>query len=419
MAEIRGFIDDIRDLGGLIFIKMNTDTGYGQITIHKNTAKKELLETVRDLTRQSCIVATGTEKEFEKGRKELIPDEIRVLTKSIVPLPMDPSGKVPAEFDTRLNWRSLDLRNYNVKVIFKVQSSILQGMYNYFNANAFTQVFTPSLMGAPGESGSELFSIPYYDKEAFLRQDPQLHRELTILGGFEKIFEIGPSWRAEVSHTTRHLSEHRTCAAEIAYIKDERDIMRLEEGMVISVFKHVKENCKEELEQLNVDLKIPKENFPVIEFPKLYDILDGMGKKLKHGADIDKEGEELLAKHVEEKYKSEFFFINRFPFAVKPFYVMRVDDEPKWARSIDLEYKGMEMSSGGQREHRYEKLESQIREKGLNTSNFEWFIRFFRYGSPPMGGFSIGIERLTEQILDLKNVREAVLFPRDPERLLP
>ena len=177
MAEIRGFIDDIRDLGGVIFIKMNTDNGYGQITIHKDVAKKELLEIVRNLTRQSCIVATGTEKEFEKGRKELIPEEIIVLTKAAVPLPLDPSGKVPAEFDTKLNWRSLDLRNQNVRAVFKVQSVILEGMVKHFSSKKFTQVFTPSLMGASGEGGSEMFSTSYYGQEAFLRQDPQLHRE--------------------------------------------------------------------------------------------------------------------------------------------------------------------------------------------------------------------------------------------------
>ncbi|MEM0087098.1 MAG: aspartate--tRNA(Asn) ligase [Candidatus Micrarchaeaceae archaeon] len=421
MQEFDGFVDDIRNLGGIAFIKLNTATGYRQVTINKKLASKELLDSLSRLTRQSCIRVFGSERPdpTTKGRMEIVPTSIEILSISGEPLPLDPSGKTPALLDTRLEWRALDLRNQRNKDIFKVESKIIEGMAEYFRKNGFVQVFTPSLMGTPAESGSDVFAVNYYGKNAFLRQDPQLHRELTIIGGMDKIFEIGPSWRAEVSHTVRHLSEHRTCAAEIAYINDEKDVIRLESEMALSMFSLVKDACKDELERFGVELEVPKLPIPVLNFPEVYDIIEEMGGTVKRGEDYDKAGEDLLGKYVKEKFKTDFFFVDKFPFSAKPFYVMRFDDEPEWARSIDFIYKGMEMSSGGQREHRYEKLIEQIRIKGMSQSNLEWFTRFFKYGAPTMGGFSIGIERLTMQILNLDNVREAALFPRDPERMTP
>jgi aspartyl-tRNA synthetase len=419
--EVHGFVDDVRDLGGIMFIKLNTFSGHVQVTIRKKDADQKLLDVAAAITRQSCIRVFGEEREdpTRKGRTEMIPKRIEIQSVSAVPLPMDPSGKTAAELDTRLDWRSLDLRSQRSRAIFRVQSAIMEAMSEYFFNLGFVKVFTPSLMGSASESGSELFTVKYYDREAYLRQDPQLHRELAIIGGLERIFEIGPSWRAELSHTTRHLSEHRTCAAELSYINDESDVMKAEEEMVAAIFKKVKKGCKADLEELEVEIEVPKTPFPVLKFPELYRILESFGKKTVHGQEYDKEGEELLGKYVKEKYKSDFFFVDKFPFAVKPFYVMRYDGEPEWARSIDLIYKGVEMSSGGQREHRYDVLMKQIAEKRMNTAALEWFTKFFRYGSPTMGGFSIGIERLTMQILNIKNIKEVVLFPRDVERLLP
>lgn len=419
--RVYGFVDEIRDLGGIKFIKLNTNKGYIQITINKTMAKKEILNSFEAITRQSCISVIGEEKSNPKapGGKEIFPLKIEIFSIAETPLPLDPSGKTPAELDTRLDWRSIDLRNPRNRVIFKIQSKLVEGMINYLVKNGFLQVFTPCIMGAASEGGSEVFPVAYFDKEAFLRQDPQLHRELTILGGIDKLFDLGPSWRAELSHTPRHLCEHRGCAVELAYIKDEYDTMKVEEELVVNGFKKVITECKEELELLNIKLDIPKLPFPVLKFPEVYDILDKLGKKIEYGQDYDRESEVLLWKYVKEKYKTDFFFVNRFPFAVKPFYVMRVDEDPQWARSVDIIYKGIELSSGGQREHRYEKLIEQVKEKKLNVDSVEWFTKFFKYGAPPMGGFCIGIERLVMQMLDIKNVREVVLFPRTPERLLP
>ncbi len=283
--------------------------------------------------------------------------------------------------------------------------------------HGFLRVFTPAIIGAASESGAEVFKVRYFDREAYLRQDPQLHRQLTVIGGLEKIYDLGVNWRAELSHTPRHLSEFRSMAVEMGFISSELDTMRVEEELIKAGIKRVLEERERELELLNVELEVPKTPFPELRFPKIYDILEEMGKEIEYGEEYDTESERLLWNYVKEEYNSDFFFVNRFPFKVKPFYVMKEDDT--WARSVDLLYKGLELSSGGQREHRYEVLISQILEKGMNPKNLEWFTKFFAYGAPPHGGFAIGIERLVMKMLNLSNIKEAALFPRDPERVLP
>jgi aspartyl-tRNA synthetase len=274
-------------------------------------------------------------------------------------------------------------------------------------------------MGTASESGSEVFPVAYYDKEAFLRQDPQLHRQLTIAGGFERIYDIGPCWRAEASHTTRHLCEHRVCAAEMAFIQGEQDVMHLEEELIVSALKRVKKLCDEELKQVNIEINIPSTPFPELRFPEIYDILNSHGKMLKFPEDIDTEADRILWQHVKDKHDAEFYFFNKFPFALKPFYVMEDDNAPGFAKSVDLNFRGLELSSGGQRENRYEALMRNVKAKKMNEASVEWFTKFFKYGVPPHGGFAIGVERLTQSLLRMDNIKECVLFPRDPDRLVP
>ncbi|MEM2920955.1 MAG: amino acid--tRNA ligase-related protein, partial [Candidatus Bathyarchaeia archaeon] len=269
------------------------------------------------------------------------------------------------------------------------------------------------------EGGAEVFPVVFFDKEAFLRQDPQLHRQLLIASGFDKLYDLGPNWRAEPSHTPRHICEHRACAVEFAFMEDESDMMRCEEELVAYTLRQVAKECEDDLKLLKKDILPPKTPFPELRFPEVYEILEEAGKHIEFGEDYDRESEQILASYVKHEYDSEFFFVNRFPFSAKPFYVMRVEEDPRWARSVDLIYRGLEISSGGQREHRYERIISQILEKGLNPKNLEWFTKFFKYGVPPHGGFCLGIERLIMQLLGLSNIREAALFPRAPERLLP
>ncbi|MCS7117366.1 MAG: aspartate--tRNA(Asn) ligase [Thaumarchaeota archaeon] len=419
-VRIAGFIENVKEVGRFVFVWVRDRSGIAQLTLKKGETGEELLRIARSLNKHDVVSVFGTVPELREAKvgMELIPLEVEVLSKA-ERLPIDVSGSVSTQLDTRLDWRAIDLRNPKNLAIFKVQSTLVRGMTEWLDSHGFLQVFTPCIIGAPSESGAEMFEIDYFGKRAFLRQDPQLHRQLLMVAGFERIYDIGPSWRAEPSHTPRHLCEHRGCAVELSYISDELDVMRVEEQLFIAALKRVVEERTKELELLGVEVDVPKAPFPELRFPEIYEILSSMGKEVKFGEDIDREGERLLNQYVMERYNSDVFFINRFPFAVKPFYVMRVDEDPVWARSVDLVYRGLELSSGGQREHRYEKIMEQVRLKGMNPESVKWFTEFFKYGAPPHGGFNIGIERFTMALLGASNIREVTLFPRAPERYSP
>jgi len=418
---LKGWVHEIRDLKKVKFILLRDFTGIAQLVALEDASKKEIFESIPKIPIESVVSVEGTVKKSDiaKRKIEVVIEKIEILAKAEkLPITLVDKG-VDTGFSKRFDYRSIDLKKPKNLAIFKIESAIVEGMTNFLQKNGFIQVFTPCIMGAASESGAEVFAIKYYDKEAYLRQDPQLHRQLTIAGGIEKLYDLGPSWRAEKSHTVRHLCEHRTCAVEKAFIKDELEIERIEEELVVAALENAKQKYPEALELLGVELKIPKTPFLEMRFPKIYEILAEMGKKLPKETDLDIESSELLGRYVKEKHHADFYFVNRFPSAIKPFYVMKVDEEPEFARSIDLNFGKIELSSGGQREHRYEKIMQQIAEKKLDPKNLEWFTNFFRYGVPPHGGFAIGIERLMQAVLNLSNIREAVLFPREPDRLLP
>ncbi|MCS7095395.1 MAG: aspartate--tRNA(Asn) ligase [Thaumarchaeota archaeon] len=419
-VRIAGFVENIKEVGRLLFVWVRDRTGTAQLTLKKTEADEELLKVVRSLNTHDVVSVVGVvpDRREAKVGMELVPKEIEVLSRA-ERLPIDVTGIAATQLDTRLDWRAIDLRNPKNLAVFRIQNTLIKGMTEWLDSHGFMQVFTPCIIGAPSESGAEMFEIDYFGKKAYLRQDPQLHRQLLMVAGFDRIYEIGPSWRAEPSHTPRHLCEHRGCAVELSYISDELDVMRVEEQLFVAGLKRVVEERNREIEILGIELEEPNLPIPELRFPEIYEILSSMGKEVKFGEDVDREGERLLSQYVLEKYNSEAFFINRFPFAVKPFYVMRVDDDPIWARSVDLIYRGLELSSGGQREHRYEKIMEQVRLKGMNPETVKWFTEFFRYGAPPHGGFNIGIERLTMAVVGASNIREVVPFPRAPERYMP
>ncbi|MBI2670811.1 aspartate--tRNA(Asn) ligase [Candidatus Woesearchaeota archaeon] len=417
---LKGWVHELRELGNIKFLLLRDNSGIVQVTIIKKNINESKFKEISKISKESVIEIDGQASKSKEAPNgiEVIMKDFNVLSLSKPVLPLEVTEKTPSMPQQRFDFRSIDLRKPKNHAIFIVQSKLIEGIIEYLNANGFIQVFTPCIMGSASESGADVFKIDYYGKKAFLRQDPQLHRQLTIAAGFEKIYDLGPSWRAEVSHTTKHLCEHRTIAVETAFINDEVDVIRLQENLVIASLKKVNKECKEQLKLLNVKLKIPESTLPELRFPQVYYMLEKHDKNI-YGQDLDAEAEKIIHEYVRKKYNSEFYFLNRFPFKIKPFYVMRVDDEKEWARSIDLYYNGVELSSGGQREHRYQVLISQIKEKGLNPEHLEWFTKFFQYGVCPHGGFALGIERLTKQLLNLENIRDAVLFPRDPERLLP
>ncbi|UCH03334.1 MAG: aspartate--tRNA(Asn) ligase [Candidatus Bathyarchaeota archaeon] len=418
---ISGWVSKLRDLGKVKFIIIRDSKGIAQVTLKKGVVDESLLNVVNALNLEDVIFIQGkvVERKNAPSGKEIIPNKIEILSKAKVPLPLDISGKIESNLDTRLDWRVLDLRRLETASLFKIQAKIVEGMEEHLRNEGYLKVFTPCLMGVASESGAEVFPVVYFEREAFLRQDPQLHRQLLIAAGFDKVFDLGPNWRSDPSHTPRHLCEYRACAVEFGFLQDEIDVMKVEENLVIAAIKKIIEDCEKELKLLDKEILVPKTPFPALEFPKVYEILNEFGKKIEFGEDYDRESELMLWKYVKEKYGNDFFFVNKFPFKVKPFYVMKSDEDSQWARSVDLIYKGLELSSGGQREHRYNKIISQIEEKRLNIDAMAWFVKFFKYGVPAHGGFCIGIERLIMQMLVIENIREATLFPRTPERLMP
>ncbi|MHA1385839.1 MAG: amino acid--tRNA ligase-related protein, partial [Candidatus Helarchaeota archaeon] len=324
-----GWIENIRNVGKIKFYLLRDVTGIIQITLLKKEVSEELKEKFQQIKRHSSVVIKGQVKKnkIAPGGVEILPLNVDFINSPIEVIPLD--AKQSADLSVRLDYRPVDLRNKKNWAIFRIQSKIIEGMMQFLRKNDFIQVFTPCIMGIPSESGAEVFPIFYFQKNAFLRQDPQLHRQLTILGGLERIFDIGASWRAEPSYTPRHLTEHRGCAVEFAYIKDETSTMRLEELLVQSAYEIVNKDCAEELETLEIKLQIPSVPFPVLKFPEVYDILKEFGKNIPFGEDIDRESEKLISEYVKEKYKHEFVFLNRFPSKIKPFYVMYVDEDPQ------------------------------------------------------------------------------------------
>ncbi len=418
---LAGWVHEVKDLARTRFIWLRDRHGLAQITIVKANASPEILKTSEALSNEDVIAVEGlpVKVRIAKVGSEVTPIKIELVAKTLAVAPLDVSGKLESNLDARLDWRVIDLRRRENLAIFQIQSKLVEGMTDYLSRNDYLQVSTPCLLGGTSEGGAEVFKTDYFGKEAFLRQDPQLHRQLCIAAGFDRIYDLGPNWRAELSHTPRHLCEHRGMAVEFGFMNDETDMMRVEEELVIAAIQRVKRDCQRELELLSVEADIPRTPFPEMRFPQIYEILEQYGKKLSIGSELDKEGETLLCKHVQEKHKSDAFFINRFPSKIKPFYVMRVDEEPQWARSVDFVYRDLEQSSGGQREHRYEKIMQQLEEKRVNPDGMKWFTDAFKFGVPPHGGFCLGVERFTMSFLRKENIRETTLFPRTPERLLP
>ena len=420
-VTVAGWVHDVKELARIRFIWLRDMRGIAQITVSKTDAPPDVIKASEQLGKEDVIAVEGkiVEKRVARVGSEISPSRIELITKAQAAAPLDMSGKIDSNLDARLDWRVIDLRRPENAAIFQIQSKMVEGMVEYLKSKGFLQVFTPCLLGGTSEGGAEVFKTDYFGKEAFLRQDPQLHRQLCIASGLDKIYDLGPNWRAELSHTPQHLCEHRGMAVELGFIADERDVMAVEQEVAMAALERVQKDCSRELALLGSDMHLPNTPFPEMRYPDIYSIMEEYGKKVPYGSDIGKEGESILSKHVREKYKTDAFFVNRYPSKIKPFYVMRVDEEPEWARSVDLVYGGIEQSSGGQREHRYEKIITQMNEQNISQEGMKWFTEPFKFGVPPHGGFCLGIERFTMALLSKENIKEVTLFPRTPERLLP
>jgi aspartyl-tRNA synthetase len=423
-ATVAGWIENQNDKGGIAFVRLRDVSGSIQVTIPKKKVAPEVTAALLEAPRESVVALTGAvQKSREKaGGFEIIPSEAVVLTRAEVPLPLGVVDKVDAALGTRLDNRFLDLRKPDVRAVFRVRMVATDAIRQYLFRNGFFEIQTPKVVGAGAEGGATLFGVDYFDKDAYLAQSPQLYKQMMMAAGFERVFEIAPAFRAEASDTVRHLAEFTSFDIEMSFIESSEDVMRTLEGIVHASLEAVARDCKEDLERLGKTVRVPALPFPRVPYTQAVEWLNERGAHASADVEYGTEEEKQVAKIVAEKHGgAELYFLTDFPTAIKraTFYAKRHDDRPHLTGYFDLEYKGQELTSGGQREHRLEQLLAQMKENNLEPKQFDFYLKAFRYGVPPHGGFGFGIERFLQSMLDLPNIREAVLFPRDRYRLVP
>ena len=420
---ISGFAEKIRNLQWVQFIVLRNEGKRIQITIEKSEEKnKEMIKLVDTLTCESTIKVTGVIKEndhVKMGGIELIPDKIEITSVSAPELPINIMDKTSANIDTRMDNRFLDLRNDSNWYITRIQSEFVRAMRNYLYENDFTEIHTPKFIKTASESGSEVFEVKYFDNKAYLAQSPQFYKQMAIAAGYERVFEVAPAFRAENSNTNRHATEFTSFDLEFANINSYEDVMSVEEDLIIAGLTAVKEKYGDIIKKLyNIEVIIPTKPFPRIKLQDLYKELE---KRYNYQipdhdiGDMNGEAEKLTSKFAMEEYGHEFIFVTDYGTAKRPFYHMRKDGVPQ---GYDLIWRGAEITSGSQREHRYKELCEVAKEKNLGD-DIKFYKDFFKYGCPPHGGFAIGIDRMTMLLLGLPSLKETMLIFRGPNRLTP
>jgi len=406
---LAGWVEDLRKMGKMTFLTLRDVTGITQIIL-----TDELTKAVEGITRQSVVRVTGKvqdtrARDFEY---EIKANEISILAKAVYPLPIDPIGRLESHIDNRLNTRALDMRNQKTASIFKIRHHVLASLRKILSEKKFIEITTPKIIGSASEGGANLFSLDYFGKQAYLAQSPQLYKEQMTIG-LERVFEIASFYRAEKSHTGRHLSEFTSVDIEAAFM-NYTDVMNVLEDLVVDTFKYVSENCKKELEIIGNKTITSDHPFEKITYSQALDELKEKDVKLEFG-------EDLLDSHLRilgENHPS-FYFLTDWPIKLKPFYITEKQDNVELSESFDLQYGYLELSSGGSRLHNPEKIKSRLKEQNLDPSKFSDHLQAFDWGMPPHAGWGLGLERLLTIILGIDNVREVILYPRDPERLKP
>ncbi|WP_342540546.1 aspartate--tRNA(Asn) ligase [Heyndrickxia sp. FSL K6-6286] len=364
------------------------------------------------------IIGDVVESKKQKLGVEIHVRDIRVINKSQKEIPFEINqSELKAGMDHLLNHRTLSLRHEKNQAIFKIQSVLSQSFGDFFTSHGFTRIFTPKIVSQGAEGGANVFSLNYFGKNAHLAQSPQFYKQMMVASGFERVFEIGQVFRAEAHHSSRHLNEYVSLDVEIGFIDDVKEIMEWETDVLKYMISRVNDQCKRELEILDVKLPCITE-IPCLTLYEAQEILSSQYQKASPEGDLDSEGEQLIGEYVREKYNSEFVFITNYPCETRPMYTMPSNDLGL-TESYDLLYKGLEITSGGLRIHDYEMLLQSFSSKGLNPNDFASYIEMFKYGVPPHGGFAIGLERLTANMTGVGNIRGATAFPRDIERLIP
>ena len=418
-----GFVDAIRDKKWVMFVILRDATGKVQMTLEKSEeSNKEMLEIMANTTVESTIKVTGklvANEAVKLGGVEIIPESIEITSKAEA-LPFDFNNLDGVNIDTRMDYKWLDMRNPRNTLIRQIESCMTEAMRKYLYDNDFTEIHSPKLIGAASESGSEVFEVKYFDREAYLAQSPQFYKQMALAGGLDRVFEVGPVFRAENSNTNRHATEFTGFDLEFAHIDSYEDVMSLEEDLLISGLSAVKEKYGDKIKEVfGIEVVVPTKPFPRVKLKDLYQELhDRYNFEIPKEdiGDMNAEAEKLTFKYAQEVYNSEFMFIVDYAATKRPFYHMR--DENGRLQGYDLIWRGTEITSGAQREHRYEELVKNANEKGLGK-DVEFYLQFFKYGCPPHGGFGIGLDRLTMLLLGLSSLKETQFLFRGPNRLNP
>lgn len=413
-VEVKGFVQALRIQSKVSFMNVRDITGIVQVVILKDSPA---LENVKNLSLESVVKVTGLAKAEKNapGGVEIQIESLEVLSASVpeLPIPVVVKSGEETEAPIRFDYRWIDLRKPEKTKIFRVWTELEKGFRKYWTDNGFIQIYSPSFMSTASETGAEVFEVKYFDRKAYLAQSPQFYKQMAMASGFEKVFMVGPIFRAEESFTTRHLTEFTGWDFEISYIESLSDIMDAEEGMIISGFEQVKAAFPD------ISIEIPTKPFPRITILEAKKILKERGVASGEEHDLSPEEERAICEYVKEKFNHDFVFITEYHKSKSAFYHMRLEEGSDRSRRADLLYRGIEVTTMAQREHRIEILEKQAKEKNMDLEQLKDYLNFFRYGCPPHGGAGIGPGRLIMKILDLPNVREATYVPRDVKRLNP
>ncbi len=419
-----GFVDAIRDIKWVQFVVLRDSTGKVQMTIEKSLEEnKEMVELISSLplestVRVNCKVVLNPNVKL--NGMELIPSKIVVTSRSENELPFNYKDLDNVNLDTRLDYRFIDLRNDKNMKIFQIQSVIVKYMREYLYNNKFTEIHTPKLIGAASESGSDVFEVKYFDRKAYLAQSPQFYKQMAMASGFSRIFEVAPCFRAENSNTSRHATEFTSFDVEFSYINSFDDVMNLEAEMLAYALDKTNSECGDIIKEVfGLEIKVPTLPFPKMALRDVYKELEeryGYVVPEEEKVDLTTEAERLVYKLAQDKFDHEFMFITDYPAEKRAFYHMRNEDGI--LQGYDLIWRGVEITTGAQREHRYEELVKNAREKGLGE-DVKFYLEFFKYGCPPHGGFAIGVDRLTMLLLGVSNVKESMFLFRGPNRLNP
>lgn len=418
--EVLGFVHEMRDQSKIKFILLRDVTGIVQCIIKKEQGK--IFDEISNISKETVLKIKGEVKSSKQAPNgvEILIKNYDILSKSDSPLPIQVVEKSSeVSLPKKLDYRWIELRKPKNLLIFKIWTFMERAMREWWDKNEFIQIYSPKFMSSPSESGAELFSVDYFGKKAYLAQSPQFYKQMAMASGFEKVFEIGPVFRANHSHTVRHDTEFTMIDMEISYVQSHEDVMKIEEKWIQHFLKKIKEEYGKEIKEIfGVEVNIPKIPFPRLTMSEVQKLARTKGYQGPDD-DLDAEGEKIISDIIKKKFNHEFVFVTEYPWKIRPFYHMKKEGTKDITKSFDLIWNGTEITTGAQREHRYDILRKQAVDKKINLKLIKDYLDFFRYGCPPHGGFAISPTRILMLLLGIKNVREVTFLPRDTNRLTP